>query len=127
MNDMIGGGAAEAGVEIRAVLFDMDGTLVSSDAAVERAWTTWAGEHGVAPADAIAVQHGSPSEPTVRKLLPHLDDAAVAVSAARQLELQYDDLSDVAARPRRRPADQHAGRPRRAVPAGAGRQPIMVR
>ena len=86
-------------MEVRAVLFDMDGTLVSSDAAVERAWTAWAGEHGVAPADAIAVQHGSPSEPTVRKLLPHLDDAAVAVSAARQLELQYDDLSDVVAAP----------------------------
>ncbi|MCA2214394.1 HAD-IA family hydrolase [Jidongwangia harbinensis] len=85
--------------DIRAVLFDMDGTLVDSDAAVERAWTTWAAEHGVDAAGAIALAHGSPSERTVRTLLPHLDEAAVAVSAARQLELQYDDLSDVAAAP----------------------------
>jgi Epoxide hydrolase N terminus len=33
-------------VGVDAVLFDMDGTLVDSDAAVERAWRTWAGEHG---------------------------------------------------------------------------------
>jgi sugar-phosphatase len=85
--------------DIAAVLFDMDGTLVDSDAAVVRAWTTWAGEHGVDAAEAIAMSHGSPSEPTVRKLLPHLDEAALAVSLARQMELQYDDLSDVAPTP----------------------------
>ncbi len=96
---MINGGAAEAGVQITAVLFDMDGTLVNSDAAVQRAWTTWAGEHGVDAAEAIALAHGSPSEPTVRKLLPYLDEGAVAVSVARHMELQYSDLSDVVAAP----------------------------
>jgi sugar-phosphatase len=85
--------------DIRAVLFDMDGTLVDSDGAVERAWTVWAAEHGIDAATAIALAHGSPSTPTVRKLLPHLDEAAVTTSAARQLQLQYDDLSDVVAAP----------------------------
>jgi sugar-phosphatase len=85
--------------DIRAVLFDMDGTLVDSDAAVERAWTVWAEEHGIDPAAAIALAHGSPSAPTVRKLLPELDEAAVLTSSARQLQLQYDDLSDVVAAP----------------------------
>ncbi|HEV8568898.1 MAG TPA: HAD-IA family hydrolase [Actinoplanes sp.] len=85
--------------DIEAVLFDMDGTLVNSDGAVERAWMTWAAEYGVDGAEAIALAHGSPSESTVRKLLPHLDEAAIAVAAARQLELQYDDLSDVVAAP----------------------------
>ncbi|WP_227422303.1 HAD-IA family hydrolase [Pengzhenrongella sicca] len=80
---------------IDAVLLDMDGTLVDSDAAVERAWRAWAGEHGIEPAAALAISTGCTSEHTVRRLLPHLDDAAVAVSAARELELQYDDLSDV--------------------------------
>ena len=28
---------------VKAVLLDMDGTLVDSDAAVERAWHRWAG------------------------------------------------------------------------------------
>jgi sugar-phosphatase len=84
---------------VRAVLFDMDGTLVTSDAAVERAWTAWAAEYGVDGRRAIEIAHGRPSEPTVRTLLPHLDEAATAAAIARQLELQYDDLADVAAMP----------------------------
>ncbi|GAA4154969.1 HAD-IA family hydrolase [Actinomadura keratinilytica] len=82
--------------EVAAVLFDMDGTLVDSDAAVERAWRTWAAENGVPVADVLAIMHGSPGERTVRRLLPHLDDDAVAASAARQLALEYDDLDDIA-------------------------------
>ena len=84
---------------IRAILFDMDGTLVASDGAVERAWLAWAADYGVDGPQAYEMAHGSPSETTVRKLLPHLDEAAVAVASARQLELQYDDLSDVTATP----------------------------
>lgn len=84
---------------VRAVLFDMDGTLVTSDAAVERAWMSWAAEFGVNGAHAFAIAHGRPSEPTVRTLLPHLDEAETSAAIARQLELQYDDLSDVAAMP----------------------------
>lgn len=80
---------------VGAVLLDMDGTLVDSDAAVERAWTAWAGEYGVDTAAALAIAHGSPPEITVRRLLPDLAEAAVAVAAARQHALQYDDLSDI--------------------------------
>ena len=86
-------------INVRAVLFDMDGTLVTSDGAVERAWTAWAAEYGVDGPHAIELAHGRPSEPTVRTLLPHLDEAGIEVAIARQLELQYDDLADVAAMP----------------------------
>ena len=84
---------------IDAVLLDMDGTLVASDAAVERAWTTWSAEHGVDPADVLAIAHGSPADVTVRRILPALAAEASATAAARQLELQYDDLVDVTALP----------------------------
>jgi sugar-phosphatase len=84
---------------IEAVLFDMDGTLVDSDAAVERAWRVWAGEYGVDPAAVLAVAHGAPAERTVRLVLPDLTGAEVAEAAARQLTLQYDDLSDVVPAP----------------------------
>ncbi|MBM0236818.1 HAD-IA family hydrolase [Micromonospora sp. ATA32] len=82
---------------VGAVLLDMDGTLVESDAAVERAWRVWAATYGVDPEAVLTIAHGSPADRTVRRLLPGLDDAAVAAAAGWQLELQYDDLSDVTA------------------------------
>lgn len=85
--------------ELRAVLFDMDGTLVTSDASVERAWTTWASEYGVDPAEVLSQAHGAPAESTVDRMLPELSAKARTTAAARQLELQYDDLSDVVAAP----------------------------
>jgi sugar-phosphatase len=85
--------------QLRAVLFDMDGTLVTSDASVERAWTTWAAEYGVDPAEVLSQAHGAPAESTVDRMLPELSEAARTVAAARQLELQYDDLDGVSAAP----------------------------
>lgn len=82
---------------VEAVLLDMDGTLVDSDASVERAWRTWAEEYGVDEAAVLAVAHGSPAARTVRRLMPELDERGVAEAARRQHALQYDDLADVAA------------------------------
>jgi mannitol-1-/sugar-/sorbitol-6-phosphatase len=90
--------------DVDAVLFDMDGTLVDSDAAVERAWVSWCAEYGVDPAAALAVAHGRPAAGTVRELRPDLSADEVVLAAARQLELQYDDLSDVVATPGMRQA-----------------------
>jgi sugar-phosphatase len=84
---------------IDALLLDMDGTVVDSDAAVDRAWRTWSAEYGVDPDAALATAHGSPADRTVRRLFPDLAVPAVAAAAARQLELQYDDLSDVVPTP----------------------------
>jgi mannitol-1-/sugar-/sorbitol-6-phosphatase len=84
---------------VRALLLDMDGTLVESDAAVERAWRAWAREYGLAEEESLTLAHGHPSESTARRLLPGLDDDAVLLAAQRQLDLQYDDLSDVRATP----------------------------
>lgn len=85
--------------DIVAVLLDMDGTLVDSDAAVERAWTTWAREYRVEPGAALAIAHGNPAHVTAGRLLPELDPAGAARAGARQLALQYDDLADVVAAP----------------------------
>jgi mannitol-1-/sugar-/sorbitol-6-phosphatase len=86
-------------LDVAAVLFDADGTLVDSDAAVERAWTAWALEWGIDPSAALEIAHGSPAEHTVATLVPDLDAAELVVSAARQLALQYDDLGDVGPMP----------------------------
>ena len=85
--------------QLRAVLFDMDGTLVTSDESVERAWTTWADEYGVDAVEVLSQAHGAPAESTVVRMLPGLDESARVAAAARQLELQYDDLDGVQAAP----------------------------
>jgi sugar-phosphatase len=82
---------------VRAVLLDMDGTIVDSDAAVERAWRTWAASRGLA-LDGVDL-HGRPADATARLLCPELDDEGVEAAAAEQLALQYDDLSDVVRAP----------------------------
>ena len=84
---------------VRAVLLDMDGTLVNSDAAVERAWRTWSAEYGVDAAWAVEAGHGNPAATTIALLLPHLSDQEVAAAADREHELQYDDIADVTAAP----------------------------
>ena len=99
---------------IAAVLLDMDGTLVDSDAAVARSWTAWAREYGVAPHALAAVAHGVPSDGTIRRLRPDLDGPALDAAAARQLALQYDDLADVTALPGAR--ELLAGLARRGLP-----------
>ncbi|GAB3846867.1 HAD-IA family hydrolase [Dactylosporangium cerinum] len=86
-------------IPVKAVLLDMDGTLVDSDAAVERAWHRWATEHDVPVSVLAPILHGNPAATTIRVVRPDLPDAAVAVAAQRNLELQYDDLSDVVATP----------------------------
>jgi HAD superfamily hydrolase (TIGR01509 family) len=84
---------------IRAVLLDMDGTLVDSDASIERAWRSWAADHDVDFEATFAGSHGSPAASTVRRMRPDLDEAGVAASAARQLASQYGDVADVVALP----------------------------
>jgi mannitol-1-/sugar-/sorbitol-6-phosphatase len=80
---------------IEAVLLDMDGTLVDSDAAVERAWREWAREFDVDHAAIEPIMHGSPSDTTIRLVAPAMTTGEVEVASRRQLELQYDDVGDV--------------------------------
>ena len=84
---------------VQAVLLDMDGTLVDSDAAVDRAWQTWAVEYGVDLADGPPIAHGMPALGNVLRLRPDLTPEQAAAAADRQLELQYDDVADVTATP----------------------------
>ncbi|MEV4898498.1 HAD hydrolase-like protein, partial [Nonomuraea sp. NPDC055795] len=81
--------------DVEAVLLDMDGTLVDTDAAVERAWTSWCEEHGLEPARVLAVAHGNPGGVTVRRVLPHLDESAAAAATARLQAIQHADLSGI--------------------------------
>ena len=42
----------------KAILFDMDGTLVDSTACVEAIWARWAGKHGIDLHHLLQISHG---------------------------------------------------------------------
>jgi mannitol-1-/sugar-/sorbitol-6-phosphatase len=68
-----------------ALLFDMDGTILSSIAAAERVWAAWARRHGVDVGTFLPTIHGVRSVETVRRLgLPGVDPEteAAAITAA---------------------------------------------
>lgn len=78
-----------------AFLFDMDGTLLSSIAAAERVWTTWALRHGVDVPALLGHMHGMRAIDTIRRLnLPGVD-AHVEAAAITQAEI--DDVAGVVA------------------------------
>jgi sugar-phosphatase len=105
-------------VEVEAILFDIDGTLVDSTAAVERAWRSWAARRGLAAEAVLRVCHGRRTEDTVAELLP-AEQRQDAVAELEQMELS--DLDDVVALPAtqallsRLPGDRWA-----AVTSGSG-------
>jgi HAD superfamily hydrolase (TIGR01509 family) len=84
---------------LEAVLLDMDGTLVDSDAAVERAWLRWAETAGVDPSVLLPRVHGYATRQTVRRFAPHLTDSEVEAAAALVLEAESFDVSDVVLAP----------------------------
>jgi len=83
--------------EIAAVLFDMDGTLVDSDAAVARTWAHWSARRGVDPAVIAAVTPGRPADESIAELAPWLSPAEQAEDAADLLRRERGDLADVVA------------------------------
>ena len=61
-----------------AILFDLDGVLVTSTVVVARQWTLWAAEHNLPAQQVIDAAHGRRTVETVRFLAPHLDADAEA-------------------------------------------------
>jgi mannitol-1-/sugar-/sorbitol-6-phosphatase len=76
----------------RALLLDMDGTLVSSDAVVERCWRRWAGRHGLDPEEVPKVVHGRQGHATMAALLP---DRPMAENLAENALLLAEETADL--------------------------------
>jgi sugar-phosphatase len=60
-------------IRCAAILFDLDGVLMDSRAAVERAWERWAAGHGIDPVSVLAEAHGRRTIDTIRAVAPSLD------------------------------------------------------
>ncbi|AYO85625.1 HAD-IA family hydrolase [Methylobacterium brachiatum] len=77
-----------------AFLFDMDGTIISSIASADRAWTRWAQSHGLDVARFLPTIHGVRSVDTIRRLgLPGVDPEA---EAAAITQAEIEDVGDIA-------------------------------
>jgi sugar-phosphatase len=61
---------ATAVLTARALLLDMDGTLVNSDASVERVWRRWSEQHGLDGDEVMKVVHGRQGYASMALLLP---------------------------------------------------------
>lgn len=77
----------------RALLLDMDGTLVNSDAAVERIWRRWAERHGLDVDEVMKVVHGRQGYASMALLLPdrpmeqnHADNARMLAEETADVE-----------------------------------------
>ena len=84
---------------VAAVLFDMDGTLLDSDASVRRAWQAWCREYGVAVAAADGFVRGTAAAEVIRRVCPELGAGPLAERVARFLELECADAGDVVPMP----------------------------
>ncbi|MCX5038902.1 HAD family hydrolase [Streptomyces coelicoflavus] len=74
----------------QALLFDNDGTLVSSLDSVRRCWTRWAVEYGITAEQFGRVElHGRPAAEIAADLLP---TARVAEAVARIEQLEVEDV-----------------------------------
>ncbi|MCW8381166.1 HAD-IA family hydrolase [Streptomyces justiciae] len=77
-------------IRAQAMLFDNDGTLVSSLASVDRCWGQWAEEYGITAEDFARVElHGRPAVEIAADLLP----AEIVPEAVARIEkLEVEDV-----------------------------------
>jgi sugar-phosphatase len=75
----------------RALLLDMDGTLVDSGAAVQRVWRAWAAEHGLDGDQVLEVVHGRQGFASMAILLP---DRPMEVNRAENARMLVQETAD---------------------------------
>jgi sugar-phosphatase len=59
-----------------AIIFDLDGVLIDSDAVIRRRWERWAEDRGIPFEEVEAVYSGRPAIEVIEEVAPHLDPEA---------------------------------------------------
>lgn len=80
----------------RALLLDMDGTLVHSTGEVEAVWRLWCRRHRLDPEPVLAMCHGVRSREVIRTLAPQLD-LAQEVALLDDLEIHHTGQAEALA------------------------------
>ncbi|MGH3313491.1 MAG: HAD-IA family hydrolase [Streptomyces sp.] len=76
----------------RGLLLDMDGTLVDSDAVVERVWSDWAATKGLDAAEVLRTAHGRQGHETMADVFP---DRPAEVNREENRALLARETSDL--------------------------------
>lgn len=86
-------------IPARAVLLDMDGTLVDSTAVVERLWLEWARPHGLDEDTVLRTVHGRQGWQSMSMLLPERDHAINIAENEQMLSRESRETDGVVAIP----------------------------
>lgn len=78
-----------------ALLFDMDGTILTSIAAVERAWRAWAHRVNVSEASVLHYMHGRRALDTIRHFLPNVAEGVAQAEAAWLEACEMQDMDGI--------------------------------
>ena len=76
----------------KAIVFDMDGTLVDSTEVVELAWGSWAARHNIALEDVLSFSHGRPTIATLEHFLPGHDHSRELEELSRFEETRTEGI-----------------------------------
>ena len=105
-----------------AVLFDLDGTLINSTAAVLRSWVTWAREHDI-EVSRLEGNHGVPAAQIIASVLP----ADRLPAALARIEIEVADVEGILVLPGAVQALQALGAGRSAIVTSCTRELVRAR
>ncbi len=88
-----------ASVQCKGFLFDLDGTLVDSLPAVERAWCNWADRFGLDHAEVLGFIHGKQAITSLRHFMVGKSEAEIAVEFTRLEQIEATETAGITALP----------------------------
>lgn len=86
-------------MKCKGFLFDLDGTLVDSLPAVERAWSNWGKRHGIEADEILAFIHGKQAITSLRHFMPGSSEAAIQQEFRWLENVEAEDTAGVTALP----------------------------
>ncbi|GAB7259192.1 sugar phosphatase [Dickeya ananatis] len=86
-------------MECKGFLFDLDGTLVDSLPAVERAWSNWARDHDIAPQTVLDFIHGKQAITSLRHFLAGASEETIQREFVELEQVEATDTAGIVAMP----------------------------
>nr|WP_318384102.1 sugar phosphatase [uncultured Enterobacter sp.] len=86
-------------MQCKGFLFDLDGTLVDSLPAVERAWCNWADRFGIAHDEVLNFIHGKQAITSLRHFMAGHREEEIAAEFTRLEEIEATDTTGIVALP----------------------------